>query len=224
MPGEVDLLLAEERKHLGMHGRPNAATNWYASTVHDDAYKDAAWCDMYQSWCAHNVGLTDKVGHFAYCPSHVNWFKSRKQWGHLPRKGAVVFFDWDHDGVADHVGLVEAVNADRTITTLEGNTGDAVKRKVRSPGVVLGYGYPAYTSASPKPSNLHPYPGHESRRGSTGSNVMSIQKALNSHGAHLSVDGIFGSRTESAVKAFQKDHHLQVDGVVGPKTWGALFK
>ena len=36
------------------------------------------------------------------------------------------------------------------------------------------------------------------------------------------IDGIFGSRTETAVKAFQRDKGLQVDGIVGPITWGAI--
>ena len=35
-------------------------------------------------------------------------------------------------------------------------------------------------------------------------------------------DGIFGSRTRSAVQAFQKSAELRQDGIVGPKTWRAL--
>ena len=38
------------------------------------------------------------------------------------------------------------------------------------------------------------------------------------------IDGKFGPRTESAVKAFQRDNALQVDGIVGPITWGAICK
>jgi peptidoglycan hydrolase-like protein with peptidoglycan-binding domain len=36
------------------------------------------------------------------------------------------------------------------------------------------------------------------------------------------VDGVFGSRTQSAVKQFQRDSSLADDGIVGPKTWAAL--
>ena len=39
----------------------------------------------------------------------------------------------------------------------------------------------------------------------------------------VAVDGIFGVKTEAAVRAFQMDKHLSVDGVVGPKTWSALI-
>jgi hypothetical protein len=49
--------------------------------------------------------------------------------------------------------------------------------------------------------------------------VMSAQKALNKHGYNCgSVDGIIGSKTKAALKAFQRDHHLIIDGILGPQT------
>ncbi|VVB68922.1 Putative peptidoglycan binding domain protein [uncultured archaeon] len=60
--------------------------------------------------------------------------------------------------------------------------------------------------------------------GSTGPLVKTLQSTLNSAGANpaLNVDGIFGPKTETAVKAFQKSHGLAQDGIVGPITWKAL--
>lgn len=60
--------------------------------------------------------------------------------------------------------------------------------------------------------------------GSSGALVTTLQTLLNSHGANpaLLVDGAFGPRTDTAVRAFQGSHGLVVDGVVGPKTAGAL--
>ncbi|MGG3846690.1 peptidoglycan-binding domain-containing protein [Aeribacillus composti] len=39
----------------------------------------------------------------------------------------------------------------------------------------------------------------------------------------VKVDGVFGPKTEAAVKAYQRRHGLKADGIVGPKTWNAMF-
>jgi peptidoglycan hydrolase-like protein with peptidoglycan-binding domain len=38
----------------------------------------------------------------------------------------------------------------------------------------------------------------------------------------VAVDGIFGGKTEAAVRAFQRTQHIVPDGIVGPKTWATL--
>lgn len=53
--------------------------------------------------------------------------------------------------------------------------------------------------------------------------VRSLQYLLNAHGAQLGVDGIFGTRTGAAVRAFQRTHGLVVDGIVGQHTWSAVI-
>lgn len=61
------------------------------------------------------------------------------------------------------------------------------------------------------------------RRGSRGNEVKTLQSNLNIAGNYkLDVDGIFGLKTENAVKDFQKLNNLGVDGICGPKTWKAL--
>ena len=58
-----------------------------------------------------------------------------------------------------------------------------------------------------------------SKRGSTGSEVRTIQQRLSSWGYNVgAVDGVFGAKTESAVKQFQKNNNLTPDGIAGPKT------
>ena len=59
--------------------------------------------------------------------------------------------------------------------------------------------------------------------GSKGSDVKELQTALNSKGYSLDVDGIFGSKTQAAVRDYQSKNKLQVDGIVGTNTWGSLF-
>jgi len=58
-----------------------------------------------------------------------------------------------------------------------------------------------------------------SRVGSTGSEVKAIQERLKERGLyHGSIDGIYGSQTEQAVKRFQKQQGLTADGIAGPLT------
>ena len=59
--------------------------------------------------------------------------------------------------------------------------------------------------------------------GATGDAVRRLQRALRrTPDVGLSVDGVFGPKTETAVKGFQQGAGLVVDGIVGPLTWGAL--
>ena len=58
--------------------------------------------------------------------------------------------------------------------------------------------------------------------GSQGSDVTELQKLLNQNGYGLDEDGIFGTKTQDAVKDYQQKNNLAVDGIVGTNTWGAL--
>lgn len=58
--------------------------------------------------------------------------------------------------------------------------------------------------------------------GSRGSDVSNLQSTLNNLGYNLSVDGIFGSKTQAAVRDYQSKNGLSADGIVGNQTWGKL--
>ena len=63
------------------------------------------------------------------------------------------------------------------------------------------------------------------KNGSKGSVVTELQRMLNAKGYDVgAIDGIFGSKTLTAVKTFQKANSLTVDGIVGAKTWAALLQ
>lgn len=58
--------------------------------------------------------------------------------------------------------------------------------------------------------------------GSSGISVRALQKLLIANGYGMTIDGVFGPVTETAVKAFQNRRRLSTDGVVGQKTWWEL--
>ncbi len=79
---------------------------------------------------------------------------------------------------------------------------------------------------APIRGNRSSYPGTPLRVGSTGPNVVVIQASLNRISQNYPAipkvpvaDGIFGSKTEASVKAFQKIFDLTPDGIVGQNPW-----
>jgi hypothetical protein len=104
------------------------------------------WCACFVSWCAGQNGYIDsgKMEKFAYVPYGVNWFKEKKRWkapGYKPNSGNLIFFDWDKDGGANHVGIVEYYSKG-IVYTVEGNRDDTCVEKkydVNSKKI-LGYG------------------------------------------------------------------------------------
>jgi peptidoglycan hydrolase-like protein with peptidoglycan-binding domain len=61
------------------------------------------------------------------------------------------------------------------------------------------------------------------RQGDRDHPVRTLQHLLSARDHALAVDGIFGPRTDDAVRAFQGQKGLAVDGIVGPRTWSALI-
>lgn len=61
------------------------------------------------------------------------------------------------------------------------------------------------------------------KKGMQGSVIATLQARLAEHGYHISIDGIFGPKTENVVKQFQDEHGLKIDGIAGPRTIEALF-
>lgn len=89
------------------------------------------WCACFVSWCYNQAGKSEP--RFAGCQSQgVPWFQSHGQWGGRGyaniAPGDAIFFDWDLDGSADHVGIVIGTDGSR-VYTVEGNSGDACKIK-----------------------------------------------------------------------------------------------
>ena len=99
--------------------------SWYGFTSRVE------WCACFVSWCYGQMGLSEP--RFSACQSQgIPWFQSHGQWGGRDyaniAPGDAIFFDWDLDGRADHVGIVVGTDGSR-VYTVEGNSGDACKIK-----------------------------------------------------------------------------------------------
>lgn len=206
------------------------------------------WCDQFVDWCFYQLCGRNKdkaeylecqTGNYgAGCGFSMKYYKAAGRLDKTPKVGDQIFFKYTNDSsTADHTGIVVRVT-DSLIETVEGNSGNEVKRKAyqRTDKTIIGYGHPRY-DAEPKKA-----PAKEEiktvniempilRKGSTGEAVKTLQRLLrqlqyvNLDGKTLIiVDGNFGSNTDAAVKRYQQKHLNGVDGIVGIKTWSKLLK
>ena len=106
------------------------------------------WCAIFVSWCANQCGYLDTgvLPKMEGVRPYVDWFIERGQWqgrDYEPIPGDIIFFDWESDGLADHVGIVEKVE-NGLIYTVEGNSGDRCveNRYYLGSAPVYGFGLP----------------------------------------------------------------------------------
>lgn len=135
-PGNPELVNLAKKQVGNVGGYPY--WSWYGFNGRVE------WCACFVSWCYNKAGKSEP--RFAGCQSQgVPWFTSHGQWGNRGYKniapGDAIFFDWDGDGGADHVGIVIGTDGSR-VYTVEGNSGDACKIKSYdlNSGYIKGYG------------------------------------------------------------------------------------
>lgn len=118
--------------------------SWYGFDSH------VSWCACFVSWCGDRCGFIQSgvMPKFSLCTDGVRWFKDNGKWqgrGIIPTPGMIIFFDWQEngkrDGESDHVGIVEKCEKG-IVYTIEGNSGDAVRRNNYpiDSASILGYG------------------------------------------------------------------------------------
>lgn len=209
----------------------------------------ADWCAQFPTWCVWKLtGKNKKKTEYilcvggdlsAGCGFALKYYKAAGRFDKTPKVGDQIFFKYnlnDTSYTADHTGIVVRVT-DSLIETIEGNSGNEVKRKAyqQTDKTIVGYGHPRY-DAEPKKTVTKEVKTVKIempilRKGSTGEAVKTLQRLLrqlqyvNTDGKTLLiVDGNFGSNTEAAVKRWQKKHLDGVDGICGAKTWSKLLK
>ena len=129
-------------------------THYYGKAVSGSAYP---WCCAFVWDIFRMCGASDIFNGgepTAYCPTVLNWGKNsgltvNKANGQY---GDIVLFDWNGDGVADHIGLIVSKNADGSYTTVEGNTANSnysnggwVLKMIRYQWQIIGIVRPKYS-------------------------------------------------------------------------------
>lgn len=211
-------IIKKAKAEIGTKESPPNSNNvkyntWYYG--HAVSGSNYPWCMVFQSWLFEGTGLFPKS---ASCMNTAEWFKNQKRFFTSPQIGDLVFFKYGTNSRwTNHVGLVIGIKGS-TVITIEGNTskdsndnGGSVMQRKRSTNIV-GYGRPAY-SESQLPTLLY---------GSRNDYVRSWQMYLNTQGYDLVVDGIFGKKTENAVKAWQLENGLDVTGIITPTEWNYI--
>jgi hypothetical protein len=231
-------MLTAARASIGMSGRPNTITRAYAAR-HGDEFLRAAWCNMAVTYWARKSDNASAVllgGDRAYTVSHAMDFKNAGRWFegtaanvNRAKPGDIVFFDWGNSnsiGAIDHVGIVEVVLGGGRVQTIEGNTGNACKRRVRSSLEIAGFGRPPYGADKPYKWGGRA-PAATLRAGATGPRVRDLQNALLKAGFKLPLygdDSDFGDETTAAVRALQRGAGLPASGVYDAATAAALAR
>lgn len=142
--------IANQEAKLAIKGRPNKYTRWYGLT--DE------WCAMFVSWCLNKAGVPTSVApKTAAVSGFLDFAKKNNRYhtkssGYKPKPGDIMI----QKNGCSHTGLVVAASGN-SFTTVEGNSGDAVKTRnyTLSSSALSGFFCPAYsTENSNSPASI----------------------------------------------------------------------
>lgn len=175
----------------------------------------AAWCDAYVTTIfaeAGNASLFCDGKKQTYCPTTIKWCYNNLASipPYLALPSDIIFFDWELNGIPNHIGFVRERKSCDEIYTIEGNTGNSIcANRTRNTKYVQAVFRPHF-KASYKIGTLEV-------DGLMGYNTIAmLQKALG-----VPVDGILGQGT---VKALQRKVGVTADGLWGNGTSKAVQK
>ena len=131
--------LAVAKSQLGVTEQPPGSNNgpqisMYRSAV-AGSYAGAPWCAYFVSWAAAQAGapLGPNGQGLGSVAEITDWAKSTGRFTETPQPGDLILFG------TEHVGIVESVNPDGTLTTVEGNTSNGVYERQHLPSEATGY-------------------------------------------------------------------------------------
>ena len=193
------------------------------------------------------------VNYGAGCRYSRDYYKSKGRLFDSPEPGDQIFFYSKDKKTISHTGLVYKVDSKKVYTVegntsgasgvISNGGGVCKKSYALTNSRIAGYGRPKYGEGSSV--NVPASPTAETKKettntsqaesvvydmgtlriGYTGTQVRVLQRLLNLTTDYTcgKADGIFGTKTLTAVRAYQEAKGLEVDGVVGKKTWAKLL-
>lgn len=127
------------RSQLGVTEQPPGSNDGadiakYRSAV-AGSYAGAPWCAYFVSWCAAQAGapIGDGGTGLGSVEQVTAWAQRTGRFTTQPAPGELILFG------GRHIGIVESVNADGTLTTIEGNTSDGVHRRTHAVSEATGF-------------------------------------------------------------------------------------
>ncbi|MCD9185618.1 MAG: peptidoglycan-binding protein [Pyrinomonadaceae bacterium] len=173
----------------------------------------------------HNYGLAVDVVPLG-ANGQPNWNVPNSTWQKIGAAGKRQGMEWGGDWTSFVDRPHFQMTAGRSISSLlnqynnNGGNLNAIWNDVnRSYPNVGGTSVPTTPTT---PTNPTTPTGSNLQLNSRGAAVAQLQKDLSKLGYPLTADGIFGAKTDAAVRKFQRDHGLTADGIVGPKTRAAI--
>ena len=201
------------------------------------SYSDP-WCAAFVSAAAERVGAEEVIKECS-CDEMIRLYKQQGRWqeNYVPQSGDLVFYDWDKNQSADHVGVIVSVTGS-VLKAIEGNVSNSVEYRVLSltSPLIRGFATPfAHEKGSPVQGEL----SAKLTEGltvalnlpqlsvpSAGNSVKALQQLLIGNGfscGSFGADGDFGSATKNALIGYQKSKSLSPDGICGKQSWSALL-
>ncbi len=138
VPG-TEGLLAHANQMVGMHENSDTAAIQQVTGQSGINPSTTPWCAAWAMNLLEDHGVMDLDGlsNRNYCPTIKSWSQGKGTWGengqYTPKPGDAILFDWEGDGTADHIGIVEKVENGK-VYTIEGNSSDSVKKNTYNLG------------------------------------------------------------------------------------------
>ena len=146
--------LDDKNANAGHNNWTKYARDLYQAGYYNGNKNGYAWCDVFVDWCFFKAyGKTEgqriqcQTGPYgAGCTFSAQYYRNKGRYDSTPKAGDQIFFQ--SGGEISHTGIVIEVTGS-SVVTVEGNSGDQVRRNTysRSSSYIAGYGHPLYSEA-----------------------------------------------------------------------------